>query len=93
MINKIIAPFSSDQVARLNEFQSLGFVHPFTCGGAYCVRSDRDDGGVLIATPDGWQCPCGKYRQDWAHGYMIDVQRLREDFEHFKKRYRDDTGE
>jgi hypothetical protein len=31
--------------------------------------SDGND-GVLIATLNGWVCPCGEYRQDWAHDFM-----------------------
>lgn len=27
--------------------------------------------GVLIPTEDGWLCPCGEYRQNWAHESMI----------------------
>ena len=47
-------------------------VHPYTCcsktsAGEICKRSEHDD-GVLIATENGWICPCGKYTQNWAHG-------------------------
>lgn len=41
------------------------------------VYNDRNDGldveysdeneGVLIATDNGWICPCGNYTQDWFH--------------------------
>lgn len=24
--------------------------------------------GVLIATENGWICPCGQYKQNWYHG-------------------------
>lgn len=33
-------------------------------------RRNCPDEGLLIATPQGWVCPCGKYTQDWAHGFM-----------------------
>lgn len=31
--------------------------------------NDRNE-GVLIATKEGWVCPCGVYKQGWAHDYM-----------------------
>jgi DNA polymerase III delta prime subunit len=31
--------------------------------------SDENE-GILIATTDGWVCPCGEYKQDWAHDFM-----------------------
>jgi hypothetical protein len=30
--------------------------------------------GILIATNEGWVCPCGKYKQQWAHKLMIEPQ-------------------
>lgn len=30
------------------------------------VEFTNDNEGVLIATEQGWVCPCGKYTQDWA---------------------------
>lgn len=74
--NHIQAPFSAEQVQRLNEFQTGtggGLPgHPFTCGH----RSDPPHGqeggdtGVLIATEGGWVCPHCDYIQDWAHATM-----------------------
>jgi len=29
------------------------------------VEYSRDNEGVLIATTEGWICPCGKYKQEW----------------------------
>ena len=26
--------------------------------------------GILIATEEGWICPCGQYTQKWAHSFM-----------------------
>lgn len=79
--------FTEEQVNNLNEFQSSGRFHPFTCDGRdspNCKRNksyqDRRKGieipftneneGVLIATSNGWVCPCGDYTQDWAHQFM-----------------------
>lgn len=64
----IIAPWTSDQVDRLNRFQRLGYVHEFTCPDAH-DGADR----TLVATRAGWICPHCDYRQDWAHAVMLDV--------------------
>ncbi len=73
-INKIKAPFSKEQVEKLNEYQGKGEFHPFTCcsddaGGTDCERRNGKE-GKLIATEEGWVCPCGKYSQKWAHKFM-----------------------
>lgn len=31
------------------------------------VEFTNENEGVLIATEQGWVCPCGKYTQDWSH--------------------------
>jgi NAD+ synthetase len=80
----IVAPFTNEQVQNLNEYQKLGIVHPFTCCSPEniheCERSCGKGEGILIATNNGWVCPCGKYTQDWAHAFMANVSEL-------KKRY------
>lgn len=50
-MNRIVAPWTDDQVSSLNAFQAEGRMHEFTCNwGHYClVRS-------LTATKDGWVC-------------------------------------
>lgn len=65
----IEAPWSVDQVLKLNEFQDCPWVHPFTC-------INRDDGkheedAVLVATLGGWICPYCKHTQNWAHDFMF----------------------
>lgn len=72
----IKAPFTEDQVKVLNTYQKLDYVHPYTCGGENCERQKRDDQGKLIATTDGWICPCGKYEQKWAHDVIIHKQKI-----------------
>lgn len=59
------APWTEEQVAFLNEYQQVGFMHPFTCGNEGC----RND---LVATKNGWICsdPDCNYTQDWAHDFM-----------------------
>ncbi len=89
----IEAPFTKEQVIKLNEYQNgggkwVGYnrMHPFTCCSPdhieECQRKDKHypDGriskgineGILIATIDGWVCPCGKYKQLWAHDFMAE---------------------
>lgn len=71
------APWTAQQVKFLNEFQSGGQFHPFTCGGnrmdeahtAY-QKEHGGDFGQLVATTEGWECPVCDYRQEWAHGFM-----------------------
>ena len=70
--------FTEEQVKELNEYQKSGRFHPYTCGrnGKNCeikvdLKNETRDwakDGVLIATTNGWVCPCGEYTQDWAHG-------------------------
>jgi hypothetical protein len=31
------------------------------------VDFTNENEGVLIATENGWVCPCGKYTQDWFY--------------------------
>jgi len=59
----IYAPFTTEQVKSLNDFQQSGYFHPFTCGNENC-RAD------LIATEFGWVCPACEYTQKWAHEFM-----------------------
>ena len=89
-MNKIIAPFAADQVAKLNEFQELGFIHPFTCCskiGQHCERINGSGNGTLIATAKGWICPCGHFTQDWAYDFMIEVDELKKEYEDFKLQF------
>lgn len=77
----VYAPFTAEQVANLNEFQTAGFVHPFTCGGNRTDEHHKDGQGVLVATEAGWHCPYCPYTQQIAHDFMADgsmVKSLRE---------------
>ena len=63
--------FTPEEVHSLNEYQAVGVMHPFTCGGGH--RTEHPDGeGILVATTAGWVCPYCDYRQDWAHDWMKD---------------------
>jgi hypothetical protein len=64
---KIVAPWTPEQVAQLNRYQTLGVMHPFTCPRGH---------GDLTATPDGWVCSGCAYTQDWAHLFMADQETL-----------------
>lgn len=68
MLDKIHAPFTTDQVASLNAYQLAGVMHPFTCGADGC------HGIRLIAVEDGWCCASQvcDYRQGWAYAFMAD---------------------
>lgn len=66
---QIDAPWTDDQVAALNDFQSSNVVHPFTSGG----------GKTLIATRDGWvEEEGGPVVQTWAYSLMADSGFLRQ---------------
>jgi len=69
-------PWTQEYVDQLNQDQKNPSYHPYTCGGGLgenpkCERQqvpmDWTKEGVLIATLDGWVCPCGEYKQNWAH--------------------------
>jgi hypothetical protein len=59
----LTTPFTPEQVAALNRFQTNGNFHPFTCGNDSRHR-------VLVATESGWMCLDCDYRQEWAHSFM-----------------------
>lgn len=59
----IKVPWTAEQVEALNRVQGDPRLHPYTCPGDNGVLcADR----LLLATPDGWVCNCGRYTQDWA---------------------------
>lgn len=70
-MNKIVkAPFSDKQVSALDERQRNPTLHPYTCdkSSPECVTKHFTGAdGKLIATKEGWVCPCNEYTQDWAH--------------------------
>lgn len=87
---RIYAPFSPEQVQRLNEYQTgtHGGLsgHPFPCpnrgdgvverpaGPDYAVAPHPYGDGTLIATEAGWVCPHCSHQQNWAHSFMADRQ-------------------
>jgi len=74
----IKAPFTPEQVERLNWYQTKSGWHPFTCGTIGCQETVNIEGHppfkvstTLIATEQGWKCPKCDYTQDWAHSFMV----------------------
>lgn len=65
-----VAPWTDEEVKRLNEYQQHEYFHPFTC-----PYRDNDkhymNEGTLIATNNGWVCPFCDYTQNWAHDGML----------------------
>jgi len=70
--------WSEDVVKTLNEYQTSGKFHPYTCGTPDCGRTKlcvnwRGDQhevffrSELVATTNGWICPNCDYTQDWYH--------------------------
>lgn len=78
----IKAPWTPEQVAALNWYQTESGWHPFTCGGGeyigegnakrmYCGPGWPAPTSTLIATENGWVCPRCDYTQDWAYELMF----------------------
>lgn len=68
-MSRLTAPWTPQQVAALNAYQTAGIMHPYTCGGVKLGRGRCRR--VLVAITDGWRCPrrgC-RYQQDWAHDW------------------------
>ena len=62
--------WTEEVVNKLNEQQKNPNLHPYTCDRKSLKCQTRQflaKDGVLIATKQGWVCPCGECKQDWAH--------------------------
>lgn len=70
-MSQITAPFTAEQVGRLNRWQFLSSMHPYTCGGSRTDERHLDGEGVLMATPEGWKCPYCDYTQQFASERMV----------------------
>lgn len=85
MSDKIIAPFTPQQVEVLNEGQYIGFSHPYTCGNEDSNCPEHPD-KILVATIRGWICPYCDYTQNWAHwdsGNRENLELLKSSFSSF----------
>jgi len=75
---KVLAPWTADQVASLNAYQTAGYVHPFTsnAGGVLGEGLNLLNLGPkinLIATVEGWVVDIdGPVVQTWTHDFMCD---------------------
>lgn len=65
----IQAPFTSWQVANLEDWQESNLVHPFTCPNRSDEKHMATD--ILIPKINGWICQYCNYTQDWAHDFML----------------------
>src|ERR1051325_6795476 len=86
----IYAPFTNEQVLKLIAWQE-GCVHftinvgdkiinvpphPLRCSHDGCERLEQpNEGALMIPTNEGWVCPCGKWKQDWCHDFMVETPR------------------
>jgi hypothetical protein len=79
-LQKIVPPWTKEQVDTLNAYQASGVMHAFTCvnrdDGKHEVR--HGDTGTLTAREDGWHCEDCGYIQRWAHAFMADAEWLKE---------------
>lgn len=68
MSERLIAPWTREQVNALNRYQKGWKFHPYTCG-----TEEHENSVDLVATVNGWVCPlkCG-YRQNWAHAWSVE---------------------
>ncbi len=79
MEGQIYAPFTSEQVKGLNEYQVSGAFHEFTCGNPKHPKHGRKTKlKILVAHETGWICPGCGYRQysaweDQANGKMVNA--------------------
>ena len=68
---------TQENLDKLNAEQQRTDRHPATCNQSSddCERSvnftgvisNPRDAGLLIATADGWVCPCGAYKQPFKY--------------------------
>lgn len=70
MLTKIAPPWTDEQVRALNQYQSDGWFHPFTC--ANNAVNDHRNHPVLRATTVGFVCDACGYTQDWAWLFMTE---------------------
>ncbi len=74
--DKVVPPYTLDQVDSINGYQTSSQFHPFTCVN----RHDGNSGtfaplwevSVLVADESGLYCLGCDYRQTWVHRFMAD---------------------
>lgn len=60
----IRAPWTPEQVAALESWQSNDMIHPYTCRNR--SEATHPDDAVLVPSKDGWSCPYCDFFQGWA---------------------------
>ena len=82
-LEKIVAPWTEEQVQTLNKWQTLPNMHPFT---GYNSAGNKVS---LIATLEGWIAEeGGQVVQTWAYASMASkemIERLRQEYEELMK--------
>lgn len=64
MIKNLSGDVSEIALLIRNKFNQSNLFHGYTCCSFDgCNRNEQPNSGRLIATKDGWVCPCGKYKQ------------------------------
>lgn len=60
-------PWTDHEAYLLNQIQKDRNIHPYTCDrkSPKCETKTSNKDGILIATTNGWICPCGEYKQTW----------------------------
>ena len=79
------APFTEEEVEKINKFQNNIKYHPYTCGSPdwidNCSRKTENfsgefliikSEGKLIAKKEGLVCPCGKYIEETIEFFDVD---------------------
>lgn len=67
-MDKVLAPWTEQEVENLHRYQVAGNFHPFTCGGTRHRYTTE-----LVPTVQGWECPAPRctYTQQWAWEFMV----------------------
>ncbi len=80
---KISAPFTAEQIVMLNDHQTNGRCHPYTCGKCHSgvpksepIGETHREESVLVATRDGWECPYCDYKQTWAIDFEFEIDKF-----------------
>ena len=75
------APFSQEQIDKINKYQESGQSNVLTCIGKIHIpkkgilernRELCDNNGILVADKEGLVCPCGNCTEEWVYKYMTE---------------------
>ena len=81
----LTAPFTDEEIEKINKFQNNIKYHPYTCGSPDyiedCLRRSKNingefllgkSDGKLLVKKEGLVCPCGKYIEESIVFYDVD---------------------